>query len=135
MSVRVFTVDEANRLLPEVEGELRWFQDSVRQIVATQDAISVREMLGGDRPGSPEHRELSHLRAQLDEAAEQYNARLESFTRYGCVIKNLEVGLVDFYGRKDGRLVFLCWRMGEPSVRYWHEIDGGFGGRRPVEEL
>lgn len=135
MSVRVFTVEEANRLVPMLEERLRWFQSAVRQIVEVQDSISVLIMLGGEELESSEHRELLDKRTFLEELVEQYGERLEEFNRLGCLIKDLENGLVDFYGHKDGRLIFLCWRMGERGVHYWHEIQSGFGGRRPVSEL
>ncbi|MFN8549280.1 MAG: DUF2203 domain-containing protein [Candidatus Eisenbacteria bacterium] len=135
MSVRVFTIEEANRLVPMVEEKLRWFQTAVQRIVQTQDSISVLLVLGAETPDAPDHRELVDKRTLLEELVEQYSRELEEFNRLGCLIKDLEQGLVDFYGHKDGRLIFLCWRMGEQGIQYWHEIHSGFGGRRPVSEL
>ncbi len=135
MSVRVFTVEEANRLVPLVEERLRWFQSAVHQIVEAQDSISVLIVLGAEELDSPEHRALLDKRTFLEELVEQYSEKLEEFNRLGCLIKDLDQGLVDFYGHKDGRLIFLCWRMGEQGVNYWHEIHSGFSGRRPVSEL
>jgi hypothetical protein len=48
-------------------------------------------------------------------------------------VKDLETGLVDFYAERDGESVFLCWQFGEPSVAYWHPIEGGFAARQPIE--
>ena len=49
-------------------------------------------------------------------------------------LKNLEVGLVDFPGRRNSRQVMLCWKLGEPEVGYWHDTKGGFANRRPIDE-
>jgi hypothetical protein len=50
----------------------------------------------------------------------------------GCVLKDMDQGLVDFLTRRDGREVYLCWRYGEERVAYWHELQAGFAGRRPL---
>jgi hypothetical protein len=51
---------------------------------------------------------------------------------YGCVLKSIESGLVDFLCERDGRDVFLCWRYGEPSIEFYHEVHSGFQGRRAL---
>ena len=58
---------------------------------------------------------------------------MEELSQIGCIFKGFEQGLVDFYSKQDGRDVFLCWKHGEPAVEHWHELEGGFSGRRPVE--
>ena len=135
MPVRVFTLEEANQLLPRVEADLRWLHEMVQRIVRTQDAVSVLDLLGAGEPANPEHRDLLQKRLELEEMVGEYNDRLEKLQQIGCVVKDLNHGVVDFYGLKDGRLIFLCWRMGEPSVRFWHEINSGMMGRRPVSDL
>ncbi len=67
--------------------------------------------------------------------ADSLREQLEAVTATGCVIKDLDIGLVDWPALHGGREIWLCWRYGEPEVAYWHEIDGGFAGRRPVAEL
>jgi hypothetical protein len=62
------------------------------------------------------------------------NGLLEELKAVGCELKDFELGLVDFYALLDDRLVFLCWRLGEPRVEYWHEVDAGIAGRQPVDE-
>jgi hypothetical protein len=68
------------------------------------------------------------LLATLDE-------ELAAIRTEGCQVKDVEVGLVDWPALHDGREVLLCWRLGEPSVGYWHETEAGYAGRRPVAEL
>lgn len=135
MGIKVFSLDEANQLLPVIQEAVRRLQAAVAEIVRTQDALSVLEMLGASEPSSPEYREFTERQQELEERVQAFNDQLEDLQNQGCVIKDLNSGVVDFYGEKEGRLVFLCWRLGEPSIRYWHEIDTGMAGRRPVSEL
>jgi hypothetical protein len=69
--------------------------------------------------------EWAHLSRRLEEA-------VDALAREGIQVKDLETGLVDFYGRVDGEIVFLCWRRGEPDVAHFHSLDGGFRSRRPL---
>ena len=135
MPVKVFTPEEVNRVLPQVEETIRWLQDVVFAILRTQDALSVLTLLGAEAAANAEHEELLRRKLELEELVEKYNRRLDDLQRLGGMLKDLHEGLVDFYGLKDGRLIFLCWKIGEPSVRFWHEINAGAVGRRPVSEL
>ena len=60
---------------------------------------------------------------------------IERLLELGAIPKDLSIGLVDFYGLKNGREIFLCWKAGEPCVEHWHEVDSGFKDRRPMSEL
>jgi hypothetical protein len=74
------------------------------------------------------------------EAGELYvlGARLEQgvkgITGMGITLKDIDRGLVDFLGTRNGREIYLCWRYGEDDIEYWHELNSGFAGRRPVDE-
>ena len=135
MAERVFTVVQANRILPTVEEAIRYIRAKAREIIRTQDRIGVLTLIGAETAGSPENRELAEARNRLHALAERYNARLEELEKIGCVVKDLNHGLVDFYARKDDRLVFLCWKLGEKRISFWHELEGGFTGRRPIREF
>jgi len=71
-------------------------------------------------------------------AAEALGAQIAEGTRrieaLGCVVKDLDRGLVDFPSRREDQTVFLCWRLGETSIRYWHGLKEGFAGRKPLEQ-
>ena len=73
------------------------------------------------------------LREQVDEVAHSINGYMDELAQIGCVFKGFDQGLVDFYCKRDDRDVFLCWKYGEPAVEHWHELEGGFAGRQPVE--
>ena len=133
--VRVFTLKEASDVLPDVREHIVWLSAAIERISSLQDRAAVLEVIGARDADSPEHAELHAVRRDLEEQVRRYNERLEEFQQVGCLIKDLRSGLVDFYCRKDGRLVFLCWKLGEDDIRHWHEINAGFHGRRSVTEF
>jgi hypothetical protein len=74
--------------------------------------------------------------ALQDELAEEAEVTFAQLTACGAMVKDLEQGLVDFYGERAGERIFLCWRLGEElQIRYWHTLGGGFAGRQPVDSL
>jgi len=135
MSITVYSVREANRLLPRVGEAVRRIQQTAHEVVRAQDRASVLTLIGGRDPGSPEHAELLQRRRDLEESVTAYQIRLGELQKLGCILKDLNLGVVDFYGRKKNRLVFLCWKLGEKRISYWHDLDAGFAGRRPIREL
>jgi len=66
------------------------------------------------------------------ERVRRYEAGWDEVQQLGCVVKDPRIGLVDFYGRIEGRTVWLCWRYGEESIGYYHDLDSGFSGRRAL---
>ena len=129
---RTFTVDEANRTLPLVR---RIVEDLVRDHHLWEE--KVREFEVASAGSSPDHpdviAELLQIEAQrLAKDIESYIAELNDL---GVICKGMNVGLVDFRGQLDGREVFYCWKLGEPEVMYWHEVDAGFVGRQRLHPL
>lgn len=129
---RTFTVDEANRSLPLVR---RIVEDLVRDHHLWEE--KVREFELATVGSSPEHpdviAELLQVEAQrLAKDIESYIAELNDL---GVICKGMNIGLVDFRGQMDGRDVFYCWKLGEPAVMYWHEVDAGFVGRQRLQPL
>lgn len=123
--MRYFTVEEANALLPELEPLVGRLLDLRAR--ASVESRALGGVLGDLRSdvGGPE---ASRLAAEFEEI-EGLIARLQS---YGCVVKSLEAGLLDFLCERNGRDVYLCWRYGEPSIQYYHELHTGFQGRRAL---
>ena len=129
---KIFTVEEANRTLPLV-GKI--VEDLVREHKLWED--KVREFELATVGSSPEHpdaiAELLQVDAQrLATDIEGYIAELNDL---GVICKGMGTGLVDFRGRIDGRNVFYCWKLGEASVLYWHDVDAGFVGRQRLHPL
>ena len=131
METRYFTVDGANKALPLVN---RIVADILHDYEVWRDHMRQYELLSGEAPEeSGESPEQLALRQQVDDVAHSINGYMEELAQIGCVFKGFDQGLVDFYSKRDDRDVFLCWRFGEPAVEHWHELEGGFTGRQPVE--
>ena len=129
---RIFTVEEANRTLPLVS---KIVADLVREHEQWEDKVREFELATvGSSPEKPDAiAELLQMEAQrLARDIEGYIAELSDL---GVICKGMDTGLVDFRGQIDGRDVYYCWKLGEPSVMYWHEIDAGFVGRQLLHPL
>ncbi|MBU1701343.1 MAG: DUF2203 domain-containing protein [Candidatus Eisenbacteria bacterium] len=135
MAVKIFTLEEANRLLPHVDAVLKKLIQAARQIQGYQDRIAVLELIGASHRRSPERREYLMGMRRLEELIAERDRILEGMQRMGCVVKDFIKGQVDFYGATDGRFVFFCWKLGEKQIQYWHELNKGTCGRRPLSEL
>jgi hypothetical protein len=122
---RFFTPGEANKTLPFVR---RVIQD----IVEVHEAIS--DLYARIRRAADEGRkdEASTLEEEMKDLLGAREAYVNELERVGCEFKDYRLGLVDFPARLDDRPVYLCWRMGEPEIQFWHEMEGGFAGRRPI---
>lgn len=77
--------------------------------------------------------ELQGAQQAVQGLAEQINEAIERVNEMGCELKDLDMGLVDFRTEMEGREVYLCWKLGEEHVSFWHDLDAGFAGRRPLE--
>ena len=124
-----FTVEQANRTLPLVR---KIVEDVVQQHRRWREAILeldlVASSLRADDPGDRAtalERAVQALAREID----GYKRELEDL---GIQLKDPRLGLVDFPSEMGGRTVLLCWRLGEPEVQYWHEIDSGYAGRQPL---
>ena len=122
---KLFTVEEANALLPrlrEILDEVALHRDALRERAPHMQPILAAAIAnGGGRAGS-------------EYGVEAYSLYLaiERISELGVVLKDLDMGLLDFPHERGGRVVFLCWHPPEESVEYWHELDAGYAGRRPL---
>lgn len=125
MPTRYFTVPEANAILPEVKKIVAEILAARQRIVDAQpDLWPVLEKAVGNG-GSKKAGELLPEFNRLERG-------VKALEGIGCILKDLNTGLVDFPTVRNGRQVLLCWRFDEPSVSHWHEIDAGFAGRQPL---
>ena len=126
---RVFTVEEANALLPAVRPLAERIRENILQLRNQSQTIVRHEHL------DPESADFMN-RLQKNTAIAQIIANVkrcvEQIESYGCICKGVEQGLVDFPCLLGAEVVFLCWQLGEPTVGYWHRIEDGFAGRRPL---
>ncbi len=134
---KIFSVEEANRLLPALEGALGTLVGMARDATTMRREIEVLAAIAGSGASdeSPDVRLLREKERLQGEAMERFRSELAMIGQHGCILRDLELGLVDFYTMAQGRVVCLCWRRGEPRIEYWHSLDEGFSGRRPLSEL
>lgn len=79
--------------------------------------------------------DLRKAQAELQKTATQINELAERINGMGCELKDMEMGLIDFRALVNGREAYLCWKLGEEHVLYWHELHTGFASREPLEDL
>lgn len=150
---RFYTIDTANEQLGEVREVLERLRDQRRQLIVLRDEAverlaAVRAARGpaevgpeGGRGGddldeeSAGDEELRRIRLRMQGLIDQMQAAVTSLDEWSVALRDIETGLVDFPALTNGRQVWLCWRLGDGAVEWWHEMDAGFAGRRPLIDL
>ena len=129
---KLFTVEQANAALPLVRAIVKDLAELSRDVVERQQRLS--HLMGGRDPDSddPYSSELAQIEQDLEKDAERLQEYVEELRQLGVEPKNGPEGLVDFPSLMDGRIVYLCWKLGEPEVLHWHELDAGFLGRQAL---
>jgi hypothetical protein len=123
---KYFTVEEANRLIPQVKAmidQLRQGRLHLQKQRPTAEAIA--QQAGGNGGGS-------EAGAYFSDYLQVMTRGLAQLQAMGILLKDLERGLIDFPHQRDGREVYLCWKYGEERIDYWHETDSGYSGRQPL---
>jgi hypothetical protein len=133
---KLLTVEEANALLPVDIPILQQLQHLHASLLETSQKLhELAGKLSGGNGHSPapikdQLQQLSRHQLQLVEAFQSSVRRLEEL---GCELKDLGIGLVDFYSLREGETVLLCWKLGEDRIRHWHPLDAGYAGRQPLD--
>jgi hypothetical protein len=156
-----FDIDAANAALPELRTILETLRDERAQLIELRDEFARRAALEAaetaesgpessgsagqagapgprvapvdeDAPGAEERR---RLRLRMQGVIDQMQAGVARIDELGVTLREIETGLIDFPALVTGRQVWLCWRLGEGDVDWWHEMNEGFGGRLPLSEL
>jgi len=127
---RIFTLNEANAMIPifiEMLTEINALKNSVVGVMESKSAISkTNGHLKLDSEQS--HGDL----AMVSTAAGRMTELIDQINRSGAELKDLDMGLIDFLHHRDGRLVYLCWMFGEDEIGFYHELDTGSAGRKPL---
>lgn len=133
MRITVYTIEEANRRLTEVRPRMETLVAQKREYDRLEAQVGVlRVATHGADAANPDALELRRAGEALQQLGATIGEGLGALRELGVVVKDLDSGLCDFYSLKGDRLVFLCWRVGEPEVGHWHALDDGFAGRRPL---
>ncbi len=129
---KLYTVEAANAMLPWVIEQLGSAAEAAdRLFEARSDQAELEGISRSNGHGDIDSR-LSNVRADASSALDALRGVLEKFEERGIPVRDVNSGLIDFPGERDGRKVWLCWRMGEPEVGYWHEVNTGFTDRQPL---
>ncbi len=133
MAQRYFTLEEALALLPRLTEMLETLRSRRQELRELERRLAERyqqrvrgngHVRGGD--------ELGQLRRELEAGLAQLNEQVAAIHALGVEVKDVDQGLVDFPSLREGREVYLCWRLGEPTIAWWHELETGFAGRQPL---
>jgi hypothetical protein len=131
---RLFTLTEAERARRELEPILVEAMECRKKLSGLDNdlsAVAARIMMMGGVVVPYES--LAKLRREHTRLAESLKSSLDRILETGCVIKDLDVGLLDFPSIIDNEEVYLCWKLGEDRIRYYHRQDEGFAGRKPID--
>lgn len=132
---RVFTVDDVTALIPKIEKLFQRMDEVKVRLKTLTIRINALEMIWGSKlqeESNPDHGEFQHHMAEMKSNQEEFERYTKGITKLGGQVKSAEPALVDFYGVRDGRLVFWCWTRGETMVGHWHHLDQGFADRQPI---
>ena len=131
---RFFTLLEAESLLPKVERLLVGIQQqkqSYEEADRELGAISQRINIAGGM--IPPRERLLQLRSRKEACARSLQAAVEQIQTIGCQLKDVETGLIDFPTLYRDQEVYLCWKLGESAIGFWHRVEDGFRGRQPID--
>jgi hypothetical protein len=129
---RYFGIDEANGLVSDVRPVLEELRDD-RERVAEVQAVLQRER---ENNGSGEHAEqLSQREQEVRDIVRRMQLDVAQIDAWGITLRDIPSGLIDFPALANGRPIWLCWRLGEDDIEWWHETNVGFDGRQPLSEL
>lgn len=128
----LFTLERAEALLPQVRDEILAMQALKREVDGVRGGLAqvVEKATGNGHVHSEDA--VAAQRRRAERLVEQLNERLARLNAWGVELKGLDEGLIDFPSEREGRVVYLCWRLGEERIAWWHELDAGFGGRQPL---
>src|SRR5579871_5177501 len=133
--MKIFTLDEAQSLLPVLESLLKRAMEgkqAAEEVESRLSDLSRRIFVsGGMRVNLPQ---VARQRAEMESHLQLVKETISEIDSIGVQVKDLESGLLDFPFRLDEDIVLLCWRMGENAIEHWHTVESGFQGRQPVDE-
>ncbi len=126
---KTFRLDEANAIVPRLHGLMERLQ---RGALRLHDEMSDLARSTGVEIASLTPDELLRQRPAARVLVEELDAVVQEIEASGAHLKDVQLGLVDFPAEKDGEVVYLCWQFGEPEVGFWHRMEDGFAGRKPL---
>ncbi|MBI4431005.1 MAG: DUF2203 family protein [Candidatus Omnitrophica bacterium] len=135
--VKTFTVEEADLLIPTLTPLLNAVESIHLKLQKLQAQTDALELVTDDRETepSPNMDEVEQLVAEMKGLAEKYQDYVDKIQSYGCYLKGVFPTLIDFFHTNSGNVVYLCWMLGEPKVKHWHDVGKGFTDRHKIGEF
>jgi len=136
---KILTLAQANAQLPQVIQMVKNLQQLQQELVTCQrqsDEMTTK-LTGGNGYSRVALKDQLHAgKVRQDQIVAEVRAILLELDEFGALLKDPEVGLVDFYGQRADELIMLCWKIGEEErIKFWHTLEGGFAGRQAVDSL
>ena len=132
---RFYSIDEANAALPDVERILIVLRDQREELINLRDRVVAASPPDGETPTPCAAEQIRLLRLGMQGLIDQMQAGVARLVEMEITLRDISSGLIDFPALVTGRPIWLCWRLGENDVEYWHPHDEGFDSRRPLGEL
>lgn len=132
--MKFFSPERANALIPKLEPLLEELltkrRDLAIRLLEADPALRLNPSAGGSR--------LAGLRSpfpapRFGELKSEIVRLIHRIESYGCIVKDIDLGTIDFPSTRGGEQIYLCWKMGEPAIAHWHSVDEGFAGRKPLK--
>lgn len=132
MAPRYFTLDEANRAVDELRPVVEQMVETRGRFLAAQAQRADLSEQAGSNGGDLTPTDFAEVEELLEQEATTLAVCIERIQSAGAQVKDLDEGLLDFPSLRDGEEILLCWRLGEGRIEYWHGLEEGFAGRKPL---
>lgn len=129
--VKLFTIEEANRLIPKMAELIQGLQAKQKELTALEVEIDALELVI-QKPEEGLAPTIQKKVAEYNQGVSAFYEVMDKIHEQGCFLKDIESGLIDFCSIYQGRMVYLCWRMGEAEITHWHDIGRGYSQRQPL---
>ena len=130
--MRHFTPEEANAELEQVRPLVEQLVAArTEHVAALERQEELERKIKGNGGGIPPA-ELAEATAEVDALARRLAKLVDEINEHGAEVKDLDTGLIDFPALRHGETVLLCWQLGEDEIAFWHRLDDGYAGRRPL---
>lgn len=128
---RYFSREEAESLLPQISMVLLKIQEQRKALLQTEEELAALRI---QAMGNGHHLQerMMRLSTELTQHVQILETLDDELHGFGCVLKDPNIGLIDFPSLRNGREIYLCWHLGEGRINYWHYLDAGFAGRQPL---
>jgi hypothetical protein len=131
---KIFSLTEAERLRLQIEPMLIEAMETRRKLGELDDQLSsLAERIQRSGGLLVSYEKMARVRIERNRLEESLQSTVERIHATGCIVKDLDIGLLDFPSRIDNEDVYLCWRLGEDRIRFYHRQDEGFSGRKPID--